>query len=246
MASIFAFVSILPQTVQRFHSTELKNDRLYDELEIAIPGETGFLATMYFLVESNNDYAIVFARGSSVGLRNEKSFIPKYFATLKVFTIEVTRNTVSCFSLSTLLWPQADRPMRPCHATDYKESYTYLYIVSAVIDGTSLESCKHHEIQLFLSQGGIYIFELINLYGGSGICILWLAIFECIAISWVYGVDEFYDNVKFLLGYYPPAYFKYCLKYITTMFCFVSSHYFTTLYCASLVGSLRTAAGAGP
>ncbi|XP_039248623.2 sodium- and chloride-dependent GABA transporter 2-like isoform X1 [Styela clava] len=73
--------------------------------------------------------------------------------------------------------------------------------------------------QLF--DGGIYVFELFNLYGGSGICILWVAIFESIAVGWIYGVENLYEDVKSMIGYYPPAFFKYCIKYITPAFCLV-------------------------
>ncbi|XP_077975721.1 sodium- and chloride-dependent betaine transporter-like [Styela clava] len=72
-----------------------------------------------------------------------------------------------------------------------------------------------------LLNGGIYIFEILNLYGASGICILWLAMFETITIGWIYGVDRFYDDVKMMIGYYPPSFFKYCIKYISPTICAV-------------------------
>ena len=36
-------------------------------------------------------------------------------------------------------------------------------------------------------DGGIYIFNLFDYYGGSGICLLWLCLCECIAVGWLYG-----------------------------------------------------------
>jgi len=65
-----------------------------------------------------------------------------------------------------------------------------------------------------LTQGGIYIFQLYNTYAASGISLLWLAMFESIAIGWVYGVDRFYDDIESMLGFRPHVYFKICYKYL--------------------------------
>lgn len=33
----------------------------------------------------------------------------------------------------------------------------------------------------------MYIFQLFDYYAASGVCLLWVAFFECIAVAWVYG-----------------------------------------------------------
>nr|CAB3266310.1 sodium- and chloride-dependent GABA transporter 3-like [Phallusia mammillata] len=66
-----------------------------------------------------------------------------------------------------------------------------------------------------LTNGGIYLFELLNMYAASGISLLWLVFFEAIAIGWIYGADRFYGNIESMIGYFPIGYFKYCYKFIT-------------------------------
>jgi len=41
-----------------------------------------------------------------------------------------------------------------------------------------------------LLQGGMYVFQLFDYYAASGVCLLWVAFFECIAVAWVYGKSE--------------------------------------------------------
>ncbi|XP_011707804.1 PREDICTED: sodium- and chloride-dependent GABA transporter ine [Wasmannia auropunctata] len=60
-----------------------------------------------------------------------------------------------------------------------------------------------------ITQGGIYFFQLIDHYAAS-MSIMFLAFFEVIAISWLYGVRRLCNNVKEMTGRLPSLYFRFC------------------------------------
>lgn len=60
---------------------------------------------------------------------------------------------------------------------------------------------------------GQYIFSLMNTFG-AGIGVLLIAIFELVALHWVYGVRRFSDDVKFMTGYNPSMFWKVCWVFI--------------------------------
>ena len=76
-----------------------------------------------------------------------------------------------------------------------------------------------------VTQGGAYIFQLVDFYGASGIPILWCCFFQVmwynpvqgvceddflqtIAIGWVYGVSKFASNVEQMTGMLPNRYWR--------------------------------------
>jgi len=61
-----------------------------------------------------------------------------------------------------------------------------------------------------VTQGGAYIFQLVDFYGASGIPILWCCFFQTIAIGWVYGVNKFASNVEQMTGMLPNKYWVCC------------------------------------
>ena len=57
---------------------------------------------------------------------------------------------------------------------------------------------KHFSLPC-VSYSGSYVFDIMDTYGG-GLGVLWLAIFETIALMWVYGVQRFADDIGFMLN----------------------------------------------
>jgi len=45
-------------------------------------------------------------------------------------------------------------------------------------------------------KSGMYYFQLMDNYGASGIALMIIAISEVVAVSWIYGIDTFYENLE--------------------------------------------------
>ncbi|KAK3911079.1 Sodium- and chloride-dependent GABA transporter 2 [Frankliniella fusca] len=61
-----------------------------------------------------------------------------------------------------------------------------------------------------VTQGGMYIFQLMDMYAASGISLLWVALFQTVAVSWVFGVDRFATCVREMTGVSPGAFWRLC------------------------------------
>ncbi|KAI1883386.1 hypothetical protein AGOR_G00230900 [Albula goreensis] len=73
---------------------------------------------------------------------------------------------------------------------------------------------------VMLTEGGMYVFQLFDYYAASGMCLLFVAIFETICMAWIYGADRFYDNIEDMIGYRPSPLIKYCWLFFTPATCF--------------------------
>jgi solute carrier family 6 GABA transporter-like protein 6/8/11/12/13 len=66
-----------------------------------------------------------------------------------------------------------------------------------------------------VSRSGMYIFQLFDFYGASGMCLLWMSFFESVTLAWIYGGDKFMRNIKEMIGINIPVWFLWCWKYLT-------------------------------
>uniref|UniRef100_UPI003AB03861 sodium- and chloride-dependent GABA transporter 2-like n=1 Tax=Centroberyx gerrardi TaxID=166262 RepID=UPI003AB03861 len=76
----------------------------------------------------------------------------------------------------------------------------------------------------FITEGGIYVFQLIDYYACSGAGVLFMTVFECLVIGWIFGVDQFYDIIKQMTGQQPCVFFKLCWCFLTPLLslgCFI-------------------------
>lgn len=61
----------------------------------------------------------------------------------------------------------------------------------------------------------MYVFQLFDFYGASGMVLLWYCFFEAVVIGWVYGADRFYNNIEQMIGFKIFRGFKFCWKWLT-------------------------------
>uniref|UniRef100_A0A1I8NA66 Transporter n=1 Tax=Musca domestica TaxID=7370 RepID=A0A1I8NA66_MUSDO len=67
---------------------------------------------------------------------------------------------------------------------------------------------------LFVTNGGMYILQLLDWYSAS-ISVILICILEVVMASWIYGIDNFLDDIYFMIGKKPEKIWRYCWKYVT-------------------------------
>ncbi|XP_068601814.1 sodium- and chloride-dependent GABA transporter 2-like [Brachionichthys hirsutus] len=69
---------------------------------------------------------------------------------------------------------------------------------------------------VMITEGGVYLFQLLDYYAyGSGV--LFLVVFESLALGWLVGADRIYEIMYDMTGVRINPLFKICWRYITPL-----------------------------
>lgn len=65
-----------------------------------------------------------------------------------------------------------------------------------------------------ICEGGIYVLQILDWYCAS-FSLMLISLAECVAISWVYGLDNFFKDIALMIGYKPHKIWWVMWKYVT-------------------------------
>jgi len=95
-------------------------------------------------------------------------------------------------------WPR----MRPVRA-----KFTFGMVIFMFFLGTPM-----------ITQGGVYIFQLMDFYAASGMSLLWCTFFQTVAICWIFGAKKMYNCIELMVGYKINMYWLLCWTIIAPAF----------------------------
>merc|ERR1719225_2592273 len=99
---------------------------------------------------------------------------------------------------------------------EYKETFRRRGISREMFTGFVVV-CSYVVAIMCVTPGGIYIFSLLENYA-AGLSLLTTVCLEAVAVSWVYGLKNFSDDVYAMLGHKPGLYWKICWKFVSPCF----------------------------
>ncbi|XP_061682411.1 sodium- and chloride-dependent GABA transporter 2-like [Syngnathoides biaculeatus] len=68
---------------------------------------------------------------------------------------------------------------------------------------------------IMITEGGMYIFQILDYYAGSGVCVLFVCIFESLAVGWIFGAERLCGVIKDMTGDRVNPFFKICWLFLT-------------------------------
>ncbi|XP_064473559.1 sodium- and chloride-dependent GABA transporter 1-like [Ornithodoros turicata] len=70
-----------------------------------------------------------------------------------------------------------------------------------------------------VTQGGMYLLQLMDNYAVTGITLLFIVFFQAITLSWIYGTSNISDNIKAMLGRRPNILFRISWTFVVPAMC---------------------------
>nr|AGY96958.1 high-affinity octopamine transporter protein 2A [Limulus polyphemus] len=68
-----------------------------------------------------------------------------------------------------------------------------------------------------VTRGGGYMMYWFDTYS-AGISLLFSALLEAIGVAWIYGLENFCENIREMLGFFPGLFWRLCWKFISPIF----------------------------
>ncbi|XP_026169799.1 sodium- and chloride-dependent GABA transporter 3-like [Mastacembelus armatus] len=79
---------------------------------------------------------------------------------------------------------------------------------------------------IFVTEGGIYVFQLIDYYGCTRACQDFMTVCQCLALGWMFGAERFFVIIEDMTSQRPSVFFKLCWKYIIPLLSMVRQKIF--------------------
>jgi len=76
-----------------------------------------------------------------------------------------------------------------------------------------------------ITEGGVYIFQLMDFYAASGMSLLWCTFFQTVAICWLFGGKKMYDCIEQMVGFRINWYWYICWMAIGPAFMITNSNF---------------------
>ncbi|XP_068197100.1 sodium- and chloride-dependent GABA transporter 3-like [Antennarius striatus] len=73
-----------------------------------------------------------------------------------------------------------------------------------------------------VTEGGIYVFNLIDFYGSTRVCMNFMAICECMALGWIFGAERVSNIIEDMTGHRPSVFFRVSWKFIIPLLSLIS------------------------
>ena len=81
---------------------------------------------------------------------------------------------------------------------------------------------------VFTTNGGMYLFQMMDFYSASGIVLLCICVCEALTIAYLYGGKRYVRDLEAMMSIKIPSYFAACWYVITPLVCLFIAFFFWT------------------